>query len=212
MKSMANASFCMINRYWRRKDILASERALETGWIGCSKRITQPIFNVIHCIWGLVVEDYTPSMFIQGDFNTFWLWQSFKGVSWSRCLPNNVSSWPWSWERPDAFGLREIGNMASYLQVARALCQRWWQKPTFTSWGRVSQGHRLVVKHIPAWNPFLIKNNGSSCGYRAWTTSVFVCLSFPSSSIFNPRSWMFFYCTNQTAYTSLFAWKTKKTF
>lgn len=62
---MANASFCIIHRYWRWEEFLASERALQTGWIGSEICITQPISNVIYCIWLMVMGLFSLSVYSQ---------------------------------------------------------------------------------------------------------------------------------------------------
>ncbi len=48
--------------------------------------MTQPIFNVIFCIWEMVVGNFTPSVFIQGDFNTFSLLEILEEAFWSHAF------------------------------------------------------------------------------------------------------------------------------
>ena len=200
MNSVTNISFCIIHRYWRWEEILASERALQTGWIGSCICITQPIFDLICCIWEAVVENFTPSVFTQGDFNTVWLLEFLE-----LCLPPNITFWSvWGWP---VFDLREIGSIASSVQVVLVLCQRFYK----TSIHNLSEFSKDTPLSSNISLPEIFHYEEQWLLLWSWCLDYFCLhlsfsclLDYPSFKDIPVNLWQ---CNNQTVCTHFRTWK-----
>lgn len=174
---MANASFCIIHRYKRWEEILASERALQCGWMGCDICVAQPIVNVIGLIWEILLPRYlftvTSTHFGSWRFYVFSLW-GLVGcwVSWSYTFALRVTcAWPKRNWRHSFFCTGRTGPLLNVMT-----------KPPFIfclSFPRTAHCYQTY----PCLKSFIIKNNGSSCGHGAWNT-VFIHRIFAFFIIF----------------------------